>query len=95
MRLLNLDVYERMRYAAGLRASAAKSKIAAIEQRLSEDLAFATEDALKTATTHKSRVEKLRTRVAAAAPTLKDLATQLADAQKRLRDTEDALRTIE
>lgn len=95
VRLLNLDVYELMRYAAGLRASAAKSKIAAIEQRLAEDLAFATEDALKTATSRAERVEKLRTRVAAAAPTLKDLEAQLVEAQTRLRETEGSLRTIE
>ncbi|HEV3473654.1 MAG TPA: SMC family ATPase, partial [Actinomycetota bacterium] len=95
VRLLNLDVYERMRYAASLRATDAKSRIAVIEQRLAEDLAFATEDVLKDAIGRAARVEKLRTRVAKAAPALKDLESQLAEAQKRLRETERALTSID
>ncbi|HWC14766.1 MAG TPA: SMC family ATPase [Actinomycetota bacterium] len=86
VRLLNLDVYERMRYLASQRAAEAKSKAAVLEQRLEQDLSFATEDALNEATARSKRVDALRGRVAQAMPALKDLESRLAEARSRLEE---------
>lgn len=94
VRLLNLDVYERMRYAANQRAAEAKSKASVIEQRLDQDLAFATEDALKSAKARSKRVDALRARVAEAMPTLKELEGQLADAVKKIEENDRWLEII-
>ena len=95
VRLLNLDVYDRMRYAASQRAATSQSTAAVIEQRLDQDLAFATQDALKDATVRSTRVDGLRARVSEATPALKDLETQVADATKKIAEADQWIEVID
>lgn len=95
VRLLNLDVYDRMRYAASQRAADAKATAAVIEQRLEQDLAFATPDALEEATARTKRVDTLRARVSEATPTLKALETQVEDATKKIAVNDRWLEVID
>ena len=95
VRLLNLDIYERMRYAAGQRASDMKGKIAVIDERLAHDFIDATDDALKAAKARAKRVDALRTRVADATPTLKKLEEQLIDSTKKIEDNDRWLGIID
>lgn len=95
VRLLNLDVYDRMRYAASQRAADTKSNATVIEQRLEQDLAFATPDALKEASARSKRVDKLRARVSEATPTLKALEVQVGDATKRIAESDQWLEVID
>ncbi len=95
VRLLNLDIYERMRYAAGQCASDTKGKIAVIDERLAHDFVDATDDALKVATGRAERVDALRTRVADATPTLKKLEDQLLDSTKKIEANDRWLEIID
>lgn len=88
VRLLNLDVYERMRQAANQRAAGAKSKVALLEDRLAHELGFATEEALHAARERLSRLESLREQVSVAAPTLEKLASQANQAISQIAEVE-------
>ena len=95
VRLLNLDIYERMRYAAGQRASDAKGKIAVIDERLAHDFADATDEALKAATARADTVDALRKRVANATPTLQKLEEQLVGSTTKIEDNDRWLGIID
>ena len=73
IQLLNLGVYNRMMKLANLRAGNRKNEVALRRQRIDEDFAFATEDALgdKKATVHK--LLDVRGRVAEMTPQLLEL----------------------
>jgi exonuclease SbcC len=95
VRLLNLDVYDRMRHAASQRAAATKGTAAVIEQRLEQDLAFATPEALTDATARATRVNKLRARVSEVAPTLTALETQVAEATKKIAESDRWIEVVD
>lgn len=95
VRLLNLDIYERMRYAANQRASDTKGKVAVIEERLAHDFDDATDEALQVATARAERVDALRRRVADATPTLKKLEEQLTDSIAKVEATDRWLEIID
>lgn len=94
VRLLNLDVYERMRHAANQRAADAKRKAEVLEHRLEQDLSFATKDALRDATARSKRVDALRKRVTERLPALKELEGQLSDATKRVEENSSWLKIV-
>ena len=70
VRLLNLGVYDRMRYAASSRAANRKTEVALRRQRIDEDFAFATDDAMKEKRATVEKLADLREQVAEMAPKL-------------------------
>ena len=70
VQLLNLGVYDRMKQAATARANERKFQLAQAEQKLQEDLAFATTEALAEARARAKRLGDLRKRIGDAKPRL-------------------------
>lgn len=70
VKLLNLGLYEKMRQLANLKATASRSEVALDEQRLEQDLGFATKEALADARSRAKRLETLRKKAALAAPSI-------------------------
>lgn len=92
VKLLNLGVYERMRQMATARATEKKYERERAEQRLSDDLAFATPEALTEAKARAKRLADLRKRVTQAKPALDKAAK---NAQEALSKAQDALKMLD
>ncbi|MGH2747416.1 MAG: AAA family ATPase [Actinomycetota bacterium] len=73
VRLLSLDVYERMREQARRQSDMLKNKAELAEQRLEQDFAFATLDNLRNATARVKELRALRKKIDAAVPALREL----------------------
>lgn len=86
VRLLSLDVYNRMMQAANARAKVAQGRLDVIEERLEVDFADATKDALKEAKAHLRQLEGLRKKVSGAAPALRSLEEAIAGTLKEIDD---------
>ena len=73
VRLLNLGVYDRMRYLASTRAANRKHEVALRRQRIDEDLAFATQEELTEKKATVERLLDLRDKVSEMTPKLLEL----------------------
>lgn len=91
VKLLNLGVYERMRQLATARATEKKYERDRAQQKLLDDLAFATHEALSEARARVKRLSDLRKRVTQAKPALDKAAT---NAQEALSKADDALKML-
>lgn len=80
VKLLNLGVYERMRQLATQSAAERKLQLQAIEQKLSDDLSFATPASLTEAKGRLKRLTTLRKSVAKQKPLLEKIESKLRDA---------------
>lgn len=94
IRLLNLEVYDRMRYAASQRAETAKSHARVCEERLT-DLSEVTPAALVEAMGRAKRLEALRTLVDEARPRLKEFADTAAASAAEAQEAADSVTAIE
>jgi exonuclease SbcC len=101
VRLLGLDVYERMAQRANQRASGIDGELAIQRRRLEEDLAFATDEALTDLRARLAKLEALRERIEEQEPELETLretvkaARAEADAAARAADSLAAIRIPE
>jgi DNA repair protein SbcC/Rad50 len=94
VKLLNLGVYEDMRQRASARATAKKIELAGVEQRLSEDLGFATPEALAEAKSRAKRLQDLRRSVLAVKPQLDEAAAAAAKARSEAETASRWLRLV-
>ncbi|MFP5297591.1 MAG: SbcC/MukB-like Walker B domain-containing protein, partial [Actinomycetota bacterium] len=92
IRLLNLEVYERMRYEASRRASEAKQRMDLLQERIETDHADATAEALDSATERLKQLDRLNDEISASRPKLEAAAKAVAEAEER---SEEAVRWIE
>lgn len=86
VKLLNLGVYDRMRQSATGRAAERKLQLAQAEQKLANDLAFATAETLADAKAREKRLNDLRKRVAEAKPRLDAADASAKDARTKAKD---------
>lgn len=92
VRLLNLGVYDRMRYLASSRAANRKNEVALRRQRIDEDFAFATDEALAEKKVTVKKLVELREQVVEMTPKL----LKLDDKEKEARTkAEEARASIE
>jgi DNA repair protein SbcC/Rad50 len=94
VKLLNLGVYEDMRQRASARATAKKIELAGVQQRLSEDLAFATPEALAEAKSRAKRLQDLRKSVVAVKPQLDEAAAAATRARAEAEATARWLKLV-
>lgn len=94
VRLLNLDVYERMRHTANQRTADGKSTMTLIQERLDKDLSFATPEALETVRARMARLDQFRARVAEATPTLNELDAQMLQSDRKVAEADGWLTAI-
>lgn len=86
VKLLNLGIYERMRQAAGSRATEKKIELDRTHHRLDSELAFATAEALSEAKARSKRLQELRKRVNAAKPRLDAAQGSAKDARAKAQE---------
>ena len=91
VRLLNLGVYDRMRYAASSLAANRKNEVALRRQRIDEDLAFATEEALAASKATVEKLGDLREQVAEMTPKLGELDVKETKAKTTVEETAAAI----
>ena len=94
VRLLNLGLYDHMREAARARAEQAKNRADLNQQRLSEDLAFATDQALEDARLTLKQLEGLRGRLDDAKPELARLAGESEALRESLTQSQRSLEAL-
>ena len=94
VRLLNLDVYEKMRQRAAGAAAELKGRTELAERRLREELTFATEEALDAARRRVEQLGSLKDRIDAAAPQLAALESEAAAAEAQAESARAALTRI-
>jgi DNA repair protein SbcC/Rad50 len=80
--LLHLDIYTEMGQHANQLSGQAKNKAALIQERLDNELAFATDEELAEASGRAERLRVLRSRVAAAQPQLRELDIAISAAEE-------------
>lgn len=95
VQLLGLDVYRRIARAANQRSQAAAMKAAVIEQRLDQELAAATEDALRAANERAGALAALLESIEAARPALDAAAAEQDRALEAAREAESRARALE
>ena len=91
VRLLNLGVYDRMRYAASSLAANRKNQVALRRQRIDEDFAFASEEALAEKKAAVEKLGDLREQVAGMTPKLLSLDTKETKATETIEGTTRAI----
>lgn len=94
LKLLNLGVYERMRQAATARAADKKFQLAQAEQKLANDLVFASTDALAEAKAREKRLNELRKRVADAKPRLDVADASATEARAKAKEATQRLKLV-
>lgn len=92
--LLNLGVYERMRQLANARSTENKRKLSNIEARLTDELSFATPNALKEANARAKQLGELRRMLKGAKPLLDAAGKRLEQARVRQVDAESAIKLV-
>lgn len=88
VKLLNLGIYDLMRQKANTAASEAAYQIKVLQERLDEDLGFATEQALSGARRSAERLAELRKKISAAAPQIESLAKERQRAEEEAEEAE-------
>lgn len=94
VRLLGLDIYERMCQSANARAAAAKNQLSLAEQRLEADLAFATAEALGDATARLKRLTKLKEQVKTALPRLREMNDKVTSQRAAADEAQESVKTL-
>ncbi len=94
VKLLNLGLYESMRQNANLKAAEAKNRAAVAEQRLEQDLGFATAERLEEAKGKVVRLRALRDEIAGATPRLLEFDEAITKATCAEKETKRWLRLI-
>ena len=94
VRLLNLSVYDRMRYLASTRASNRKYEVALRRQRIDEDLAFATDEGLREKKATVATLLELRDQVAEMTPKLVLLEQRETKAAAEVEESRSAIAAL-
>lgn len=94
VKLLNLGVYEHMRQRAAQSAAQKKLQLQTIEQKLSEDLGFATPEALKEAKARSQRLTDLRRFVGKQKPALEKIENKLREVRQAAEQARQRVKVV-
>ena len=94
VRLLNLGIYDRMRHLATARAGNRKNEVEIRRQRIEEDFAFATEEALAEKKATVERLHDLRDKVADMAPKILKLEERQAKTKTEIDEARSAIELL-